>query len=148
MKELFDSRAMELANRHLLRERRNTMSYLVATEEDEAWAFSRSLFHRVVQAGVLECPAATLWRGHPCYGLLNWDAVTYPVVDWFQLVGSKLADHKTAVYALSFNPKVAVCLPFETVLRDLEATDPAPTKRAFSTGTIDGVHLADWSAFR
>lgn len=148
MKELFDARAMELANRHLLRERRDTLSYLVSTDGNESWAFSRSLFHRVVQTTVLECPASILWRGHPCLGLLNWDAVTYPVVDWFSLVGSRLKDRETVVFALSLNPKVAICLPLDTVLRELEATDPNPTKRAFSTGIIEGIHLADWSALR
>lgn len=146
MKEIFEARSQELANRHILRQHRDTESYLVTTGVLESWAFPRHLFHRVVESNPLRCPNGALWNGKPCVALLNWDAMVYPVIDWFGLVQKPLTENEQKVFALSFHPRVALELPRDTSLRELETSHIKPTKRVLATGSLDGVYVADWSA--
>lgn len=147
MKELFEMRAMELANRHLLRQRSDTESFVVSEGNDEIWAFPRNSLFRLVETKVLNCPTQASWREFPCTSLLNFNTVVYPVIDWFEVTGSARDRRLDSLYALSFEPAIAIALPRTTSIRDLDVSNRKPTKRQFASALLDGVLIADWSVF-
>lgn len=146
MKEIFDMRAMELANRHLLRKRPHTRSFVVAPGAEFTWAFPRESFFRILECDTLECPPGVTWRSFNCSSLLVFNARVYPVLDWFALTGTLAEDLTVPVFALSAEPMVALTLPRSTSIRDLDTSKLQPTDRRFATGTIEGMLIADWSA--
>ena len=147
MKEIFDMRAMELANRHLLRKRTHTRSFVVAPGAEVTWAFPRESFFRILECGTLECPPGVTWRGFHCSSLLIFNALVYPVLDWFALTDTLPEDRTTPVFALSAEPRVAIVLPRSTSIRELDTGKLQPTDRRFATGTVEGMLMADWSEF-
>lgn len=146
MKEIFEMRAMELANRHLLRKRTHTRSFVIAPGAEVTWAFPRESFFRILECDTLECPPGVTWQGFACSSLLNFNALVYPVLDWFALTGTLAEDRTVPVFALSAEPRVALTLPRSTSIRDLDTSKLQPTDRRFANGTIEGIWIVDWSA--
>ncbi len=147
MKEIFDARALELANRET-RESRPTSSFLVVDMEDQRWALPSRYFSTVVETTPLECPRGVSWRGYRCLGLLCWELSAYPVVDIVELIGERPVHHSDYLFALLRDKSLALRLPRKTSLAELFHEDMSPVQQSGAKGKIGDILVLDMEALR
>ena len=145
MKEIFDARALELANREH-KESRPTTSFLVVDIEGERWAAPSQYFSTVVETEPLECPAGVLWKDHACLGVICWELAAYPVVDIGELVARRLSSGSDSLFALFRDKSLALRLPRETSLAELPHEDLEPVENRRAAGKIGDILVLDLEA--
>lgn len=145
MREIFDARALELANRES-RESRPTTSFLMVEIEGERWAIPSRYFSTVVETTPLECPRGVAWKGHACMGVLCWELSAYPVVDIAELIARRSPSESDYLFALLKDKSLALRLPRKASLAELFHEDLSPVQERGAKGKIGDILVLDMEA--